>query len=105
MRAINSVFWMELNMILKILAFCISSFQSSWYFVFCIPWRTKQALKQGDSDFSISFDTDAPQLFDALLISSEKDDILCPIPRYLLYSASIALHGGSLVCSVTMLLC
>jgi len=40
-----------------------------------------------------------------LLISSEKDGILCPIPQYPLYSASIALHGGSLVCSVTMLLC
>ncbi|XP_072980657.1 alanine aminotransferase 2 [Typha angustifolia] len=32
-----------------------------------------------------------------LLISSEKDGILCPIPQYPLYSASIALHGGSLV--------
>jgi hypothetical protein len=40
-----------------------------------------------------------------LLISSESDGILCPIPQYPLYSASIALHGGSLVCSVTMLLC
>lgn len=34
-----------------------------------------------------------------LLLSSEKDGILCPIPQYPLYSASIALHGGSLVCS------
>ncbi|XP_024006656.1 alanine aminotransferase 2, mitochondrial [Eutrema salsugineum] len=32
-----------------------------------------------------------------LLLSSEKDGILCPIPQYPLYSASIALHGGSLV--------
>ncbi|KAF5743820.1 Alanine aminotransferase 2 [Tripterygium wilfordii] len=32
-----------------------------------------------------------------LLITSEKDGILCPIPQYPLYSASIALHGGSLV--------
>jgi alanine transaminase len=32
-----------------------------------------------------------------LLISSEKDGILVPIPQYPLYSASIALHGGSLV--------
>ncbi|CAN7046332.1 unnamed protein product [Brassica oleracea var. botrytis] len=32
-----------------------------------------------------------------LLISSEKDGILCSIPQYPLYSASIALHGGSLV--------
>jgi len=34
MRAINSAFWMKLNMTLKILAFYISSFQSSWYFAF-----------------------------------------------------------------------
>ena len=33
-----------------------------------------------------------------LLIRSEKDGNLCPIPLYPLYSASIALHGGSLVC-------
>ncbi|TJX55663.1 aminotransferase class I/II-fold pyridoxal phosphate-dependent enzyme [Soehngenia saccharolytica] len=32
-----------------------------------------------------------------LLISSEKDGILCPIPQYPLYSASITLHGGKLV--------
>jgi hypothetical protein len=32
----NLVFWMELNTLIKILAFCISSFQSSWYFAFCI---------------------------------------------------------------------
>ncbi|KAH6793314.1 alanine aminotransferase 2 [Perilla frutescens var. hirtella] len=32
-----------------------------------------------------------------LLISSKNDGILCPIPQYPLYSASIALHGGSLV--------
>ncbi|KAI3842644.1 hypothetical protein MKX03_027308 [Papaver bracteatum] len=32
-----------------------------------------------------------------LLISSEKDGVLCPIPQYPLYSASIALHGGSLL--------
>jgi len=34
MRTINSVFWMELNMTLKILAFCIPLFQSSWHFAF-----------------------------------------------------------------------
>jgi hypothetical protein len=33
----NLVFWMKLNTPIKILAFCILSFQSSWYFVFCIP--------------------------------------------------------------------
>ncbi|CAN6451273.1 unnamed protein product [Victoria cruziana] len=32
-----------------------------------------------------------------LLLSSEKDGILCPIPQYPLYSASITLHGGTLV--------
>ncbi|XP_047180276.1 alanine aminotransferase 2-like [Vigna umbellata] len=32
-----------------------------------------------------------------LLIRSENDGILCPIPQYPLYSASIALHGGFLV--------
>ncbi|KAL5563998.1 hypothetical protein UlMin_033745, partial [Ulmus minor] len=31
-----------------------------------------------------------------LLIRSEKDGIICPIPQYPLYSASIALHGGIL---------
>lgn len=36
-----------------------------------------------------------------LLLRSEKDGILCPIPQYPLYSASIALHGGTLVCSYT----
>jgi hypothetical protein len=30
-------FWIELNAPMKILAFCISSFQSSWHFAFCIP--------------------------------------------------------------------
>lgn len=33
-----------------------------------------------------------------LLIRTEKDGILCPIPQYPLYSASIVLHGGTLVC-------
>ncbi|KAI8544765.1 hypothetical protein RHMOL_Rhmol08G0320300 [Rhododendron molle] len=32
-----------------------------------------------------------------LLTRSEEDGILCPIPQYPLYSASIALHGGTLV--------
>ncbi|XP_022152657.1 alanine aminotransferase 2-like [Momordica charantia] len=32
-----------------------------------------------------------------LLIRSEGDGILCPIPQYPLYSASITLHGGTLV--------
>jgi hypothetical protein len=33
----NLVFWMELNTLMEILAFCILSFQSSWHFAFCIP--------------------------------------------------------------------
>ncbi|KAJ9691814.1 hypothetical protein PVL29_011097 [Vitis rotundifolia] len=32
-----------------------------------------------------------------LLIRTKKDGILCPIPQYPLYSASIVLHGGTLV--------
>jgi hypothetical protein len=36
----NLVFWMELNTPMKFLEFCISSFQSSWHFVFWSPWRT-----------------------------------------------------------------
>ncbi|KAG8380218.1 hypothetical protein BUALT_Bualt07G0170500 [Buddleja alternifolia] len=32
-----------------------------------------------------------------LLIRSKNDGIFCPIPQYPLYSASIALHGGTLV--------
>ncbi|XP_030468520.1 alanine aminotransferase 2-like [Syzygium oleosum] len=32
-----------------------------------------------------------------LLTRSESDGLLCPIPQYPLYSASIALHGGTLV--------
>ncbi|KAI3455678.1 hypothetical protein Pfo_012341 [Paulownia fortunei] len=32
-----------------------------------------------------------------LLIRSKNDGILCPIPQYPLYSASIALHGGTLI--------
>jgi hypothetical protein len=43
-------FWMELNTPMKILAFCISSFQSSWHFVFCIPRRTKHSLRTGRHD-------------------------------------------------------
>jgi hypothetical protein len=37
---------MELNTPMKILAFCISSFQSSWHFAFCIPWGTKHSLSR-----------------------------------------------------------
>eukprot|EP00850_Spirogloea_muscicola_P000415 SM000002S05495 [mRNA] locus=s2:50034:52030:- [translate_table: standard] len=33
----------------------------------------------------------------ALLIRGESDGIMCPLPQYPLYSASIALHGGTLV--------
>jgi len=37
-RVMNSVFWMKLNITLKILAFYILPFQNSWHFVFCVPW-------------------------------------------------------------------
>jgi hypothetical protein len=40
----NLVFWMELNIHMKTLASCISSFQSGWHFAFCIPWETKHNL-------------------------------------------------------------
>jgi hypothetical protein len=40
----NLIFWIELNTPVKILAFCISSFQSSWHFAFCIPRGTKHNL-------------------------------------------------------------
>ncbi|GAB2222359.1 hypothetical protein Droror1_Dr00013575 [Drosera rotundifolia] len=30
-----------------------------------------------------------------LLVRSEQDGILCPIPQYPVYSASIAVHGGT----------
>jgi hypothetical protein len=40
----NLTFWMELNTPIKFLAFCISSFQSSWHFAFCILWGTKHSL-------------------------------------------------------------
>jgi alanine transaminase len=32
-----------------------------------------------------------------LLIRNNRDGIMCPIPQYSLYSASLALHGGALV--------
>jgi hypothetical protein len=48
----NLAFWMELNTPMKILAFCILSFQSSWYFAFCIPWGTKHSLSRISSSVS-----------------------------------------------------
>jgi hypothetical protein len=35
----------SLNISMKNLTFCISSFQSSWHFAFYVPWRTKHNLK------------------------------------------------------------
>jgi hypothetical protein len=35
---------MELNIPMKILAFCISSFQSSWHFAFYIVWELNTVL-------------------------------------------------------------
>jgi hypothetical protein len=43
----NLVFWMELNTPMKILAFCISSFQISWHFTFCITWGITQPIHEG----------------------------------------------------------
>jgi hypothetical protein len=42
----NLTFWMELNTLVKILVFCVSSFQSSWHFIFCISWETKHSLRK-----------------------------------------------------------
>jgi len=44
MRAINSAFWMELNIILKILVFCIPSFQSSWFLYFAFYGKLNTLL-------------------------------------------------------------
>ncbi|CAO2824649.1 unnamed protein product [Amaranthus hypochondriacus] len=41
--------------------------------------------------------TPAVHMMMQLLLRSEQDGILCPIPLYPLYSASIAIHGGTLV--------
>ncbi|CAL5061627.1 unnamed protein product [Urochloa decumbens] len=51
----------------------------------------------GDNIFLTDGASPAVHMMLQLLISSEKDGILCPIPQYPLYSASIALRGGSLV--------
>jgi hypothetical protein len=48
----NLAFWMELNTHMKILVFCILSFQSSCYFAFCIPWGTKHNLSRISHRFS-----------------------------------------------------
>ncbi|XP_062190128.1 alanine aminotransferase 2-like [Phragmites australis] len=51
----------------------------------------------GDNIFLTDGASPAVHMMMQLLLRSEKDGILCPIPQYPLYSASIALHGGSLV--------
>ncbi|CAN6206090.1 unnamed protein product [Urochloa humidicola] len=51
----------------------------------------------GDNIFLTDGASPAVHMMMQLLIRSEKDGILCPIPQYPLYSASIALRGGSLV--------
>ncbi|CAN6219514.1 unnamed protein product [Urochloa humidicola] len=51
----------------------------------------------GDNIFLTDGASPAVHMMLELLIKSEKDGILCPIPQYPLYSASIALRGGSLV--------
>ncbi|KAF2923934.1 hypothetical protein DAI22_07g230900 [Oryza sativa Japonica Group] len=50
----------------------------------------------GDNIFLTDGASPAVHMMMQLLIRSENDGILCPIPQYPLYSASIALHGGSL---------
>ncbi|XP_020256115.1 uncharacterized protein LOC109833002 [Asparagus officinalis] len=47
--------------------------------------------------FSTDGASPAVHMMMQLLSRSEKDGILCPIPQYPLYSASIALHGGHFV--------
>ncbi|KAG9459766.1 hypothetical protein H6P81_004274 [Aristolochia fimbriata] len=51
----------------------------------------------GDDIFLTDGASPAVHMMMQLLLRSEKDGILCPIPQYPLYSASIALHGGTLV--------
>ena len=77
-------------------------------------WQMVQALRYSQILvylYSITVETKRVLILDAtmsafyfqvhmmmqLLIRSKNDGILCPIPQYPLYSASIALHGGSLV--------
>ncbi|GKC84862.1 alanine aminotransferase 2 [Tanacetum coccineum] len=45
------------------------------------------------------FLTDGASPYDDAVIRSESDRIICPFPHYPLYSASIALHGGTLLCA------
>ncbi|CAM0906766.1 unnamed protein product [Alopecurus aequalis] len=51
----------------------------------------------GDNIFLTDGASPAVHMMMQLLIRSEKDGILCPLPQYPLYSASITLHGGSFV--------
>ncbi|MCH1923182.1 hypothetical protein L9G15_27605, partial [Shewanella sp. A3A] len=46
----------------------------------------------GDNIFLTDGASPAVHMMMQLLIRSENDGILCPIPQYPLYSASIALH-------------
>jgi hypothetical protein len=47
----NLAFWMELNTPIKILAFCILSFQSSWYFAFHEELNTALLILQRNPQF------------------------------------------------------
>jgi hypothetical protein len=58
----NLAFWMELNTLIKILVFCISSFQSSWYFVFCILWETKRNLIKKNPKYCLHMLLNHPRL-------------------------------------------
>lgn len=58
------------------------------YALLCVPYT------QLSIDFRLFLQV---HMMMQLLLGSEKDGILCPIPQYPLYSASIAMHGGTLV--------
>jgi hypothetical protein len=49
-------FWMELNTPMKILAFCISSFQSSWHFAFYISCELETAKEYEKVNMNLFYD-------------------------------------------------
>ncbi|XP_057504970.1 alanine aminotransferase 2-like isoform X1 [Actinidia eriantha] len=62
-----------------------------------IKFRNQKYFNFSSTGNSFSFLSCQVHMMMQLLIRSENDGILCPIPQYPLYSASIALHGGTLV--------
>jgi hypothetical protein len=78
---------MKLNTPMKILAFCILSFQSSWYFIFYIS-GTKQSLSErvGEIRTEISVDPMLPALVGtSSLHANVRREVVCqcrhPLPR------------------------